>query len=508
MNRVARASTVICIAVLSVTVLITIIRGATGLPAPYLHNYGENALLVNAWGLATGHGLYRLSELNSVPVFMAPYPPVFYLIAAGAIKLWGISYVPGRLVSFIAMLGCAVMSACIARRRGCDTSSAVIAALAFLGAWPVYRWCRFMRVDSLAVFFELAAVFILLGRSAPKRRAAVFVAMAVLAGYTKQNAFGLAGGALLGMILAGDSLQKKRAYLIGSAYALTAVLVFLVIEAATGGSFHQFALGSFHKQMTAEVFAERVLVFLQDPISTALLAFAVIAAIVGKRDKWLMAFLAVPTVMALATVGKEGSGPNYFIETLAACAVGAAVLLHSVRSRRSAGRDMGIALICGILALCVASSFYIRKVPYKALTKSIKSLNSSPGPSIVFIKSNLSPGSLVLAQYSDMPLFANCVPAISDPYTLTRMARAGKWDPSPLVEALNNRRVDLVIMSEKVTSAGPMRFLPEAVAEAIERNYVLMAPQIPMYDLYAPLRVSLVQTPAPAQVPFSPQHDK
>jgi len=239
----------VSILILSLFAATTFFRAISGMLTPYLHNYGENTILVNAWGLATGHGLYRLSELKQVPVFAATYPPVLYLLVAAGIKIWGISYTPGRLLVYIALFGSAAMIVGIARRRGCDVRVAVMAGFAFLGVFPVYRWSPYLRVDFPALFFELAAVYIYLGPGAPVKRAGGFVIMGLLAGYTKQSIFCLAVAALLGAVIEGSPEEKKRAVIIGCAYALSAAAVFGLLEALTDGSFHEFVIGSFNKEI-------------------------------------------------------------------------------------------------------------------------------------------------------------------------------------------------------------------------------------------------------------------
>jgi len=508
MNKIVRASAAICISGLAAYAALTVIRVIVGLPAPYVHNYGENIVLVNAWGLATGHGLYRLSELNNVPVFMAPYPPVIYLLVALGIKVWGITFIPGRLLGFLAWIGCAVMIAGIARRRGCDKTSSIIAALAFSATWPVYVWARYLRVDALAIFLETAAVFILLGRNAPKRRAIAFIALAVMAGYTKQSAFGLVVGTLLGLMLDGDARQRKRIFLIGVFYGLAAFLIFVALELITKGTFHIFALGSFRKIIEWRILLGRLTALSQDPLCIAVIVLGIAAMLKRRGGWWTVTFIAVPMVTALSTAGKMGAGLNYFIETIAACSVGMALLMSPSGERSDTRRNYATVSLCAILCLCVLGSAYSRRASLEDLWINIKRFNNAiqPGPSIMFMKMNLPPGSMVLSQYSELPLFADCVPAMSDPYSLSRMADDGKWDPSPVVEALRNHRINLVIMAEKVDSSRQMVFLPAEVAKAIEENYAPLPGYIPGRYLYAPKR--LVQTPSPPQVPFGPENDE
>ena len=90
------------------------------------------------------------------------------------------------------------------------------------------------------------------------------------------------------------------------------------------------------------------------------------------------------------------------------------------------------------------------------------------------MRQHLPPNSLVLAEYSDLPLFAGCVPVMSDPFLLTMMAKKGKWDPAPVVEALRSHKVALVLTKSPINSQKQVNYLPMEVTRAIEENYKIL----------------------------------
>jgi len=152
-------------------------------------------------------------------------------------------------------------------------------------------------------------------------------------------------------------------------------------------------------------------------------------------------------------------------------------------------RDWPTVILCGCLSLCVIGSGY-RRQTYKHLYWpwqyiDVYRSNSKPSYIIKRLKSLCPPGGLILADYSDRPLFADCVPVMSDPYLLTLMAEDGKWDSSMVVKALREKRIAVVLLKEKLSYPEPMLFLPNDVAQAVVENYE-QVPIKSIFSIYVP----------------------
>jgi len=484
MKKSFSSSNVFFIIIFAAFALLTIARAVIGIPTPHLHNYGESIVLANAWGLATGHGLYRWSELDNVPMFFAAYPPIFYLPVAAGIKMWGISYVFGRSLVLLSMIGCSIMIAAIARRLGCDNLSSFAGGIMFMATWPIYVFGSYLRVDGPAVLFELIAVFILLKPKMKLRHAIGFVFFAVLAGYTKQLAFTLVAGALLGMLIGGDGSHRKRLFGIGAAYGATAILVFLAIEYWTGWHFHQFVMAGVDKSFSWEHFIRNTMEMVRDPITVAVAILGIMGFVYRRERIWYSALIIVPMAMAFRLVGVRGADINHFFEPMAACCIGAALFMNMVGNKKLNGHFRACVFLLLIFVFSLAESVYLRKGSTKKaemiLTDSGVLTNQTlKSPTAVsLMKEFLSPGDLVLSQHPDLPLFAGCLPAMTDPLTISLISNHNGEIPLPVVEALGDRRVKLVIMKEEITTAHPMQFLPKGAAEAIEDNYH----RVPLYS--------------------------
>ena len=488
MNAVRKTSLAVSALILALYLYVYVFNGIMRIPIPFMRNYGENTILVSSWALATGRGLYRWSELTSVPAIISPYSPIGYLLFAACIKVWGITYAPGRLIMFVAMFGCVGMIIAISIRIGISRIPSVVGGLLFLAPYPVTLWSAMYRMDFLALLFELIAVFLLLKERNSIWRSAAFVIAGVLAGYTKQHNFMLVVGALLGLFLFGDKARRKQLVFLGAAYAATAVVVLVVLELVTHGSFHKSVIGSFRSLAYWRTQLDETIKMLKDPITSCVIILGAIGVSLDKKYRWVATSMVFGFVIALRLILIRGGSVNYYFEPLAACCIGVAALFDHVEYIVK-DRDWPTVILCGCLSLCLIGSGYLRKSydylywPWEYVD--VYRSNSKPSYIISRLKSLCPPGGLILADYSDRPLFADCVPVMSDPYLLTLMAEDGKWDPSPVVNALREKRVAVVMLKEKLSYPEPMLFLPRDVARAVIENYE-QAPIVSIFSIYVP----------------------
>ncbi len=116
----------------------------------------ESGMLTSVWRLRQGYALYPAPSLEWAPFL---YAPLFFYVAAAVTKVVGIGYAATRLVSILATLGSFGLIFALTfhetRRRG----PALFAVGVFASLYPfVLAWYDVGRVDSLALFFFLAAL--------------------------------------------------------------------------------------------------------------------------------------------------------------------------------------------------------------------------------------------------------------------------------------------------------------------------------------------------------------
>lgn len=454
--------------------------------------YGENNVLVSAWGLLNGYGLYRKSAIDTIPAFMASYSPIYYLFVVLGFKLFGVSHFFGRLINLIAVLGSAALIGLIARRQKSERIGAIISAAAFLCVWPVMVFSRQSRVDNLAICFELAALFTILGnRSIAKN--IFFIVFALCAGYTKQTAFGIVLAALISLYADNGKSDRKRAMILAAAYASSALIIFVILQLSTGGAFYFATVKNYTALIEWGVLLDNLRKVFGDPFDLAVIAAGLYIGIVSLKrgEKLPISLICVPLFLSLLAAGKPGSNINYFTEFLAGACINLGSLFRRLPDEIER-KKYGISIAASLaLILGVSGSIISRAEVFENWIMMCRNRAQymAEQTSISVMKDVLPPGALVLAQYSEIPLFAGCTPVLSDPFKFNEMTKFGFWNPAPLVEAIVNRRIQLIIMQEKISADGSMQFLPAEAARAILENYIPIPSGNSQVFLYVPQKI-------------------
>jgi len=144
-----------------------------------------------------GQGLYVAPTLHYTPY---PYTPLYFWVSGLLAHVTGVSFLPLRLVSFVASLGCFGLLFSMVRRETGDAVAGVLAAGLFAASWEVGgSWLDIGRVDSLFMVLLLGAVAV--ARVAATWRGGLAVGLLVFASFfTKQTAL-LAAAPLLVLLV-------------------------------------------------------------------------------------------------------------------------------------------------------------------------------------------------------------------------------------------------------------------------------------------------------------------
>lgn len=182
---------------------------------------------------AQGLPIYAEPHLDYVALL---YTPLFYYAAAVASWLTGMDFAAGRIVSVLASLGTGGLFLRWLLREGGQWQAGVIAAGLFFASYRLSgRWFDLARVDSLALFLSVAALYLL--RFGQSRQAALASGLLICAAFfTKQ----LALGVLLPVAAASLAIKPRyAATVLGVAVAGLALGV-LLYERASAGWFSFF----------------------------------------------------------------------------------------------------------------------------------------------------------------------------------------------------------------------------------------------------------------------------
>jgi 4-amino-4-deoxy-L-arabinose transferase-like glycosyltransferase len=273
-------------------------------PYDFTYNEGFNLVRLNEY-VKTGQ-LYLNPE--NYPYIPNLYPPVYYLLSSPFIKLFGLSLVPLRLISFFSAILISLMIYIILKKETKDRYIPLICALFFLGN-PLNVMYFVATVDLLAMFFSIAGLFsyvILKG----KKKYFLSILFFVLAFYTKQNTLIALGAVVI------DLLLKKRFKILiiySSIIAFINPSILIVINYITKGEFIQQVFINTLKQDHS--FSQ--LFFLLVFIIIFIYIFAIACVYLRKSFTHLFSiYFIVVFISTIFFITKKGSDVNYLLEPL------------------------------------------------------------------------------------------------------------------------------------------------------------------------------------------------
>lgn len=133
---------------------------------PYQIDYDEGLNLSTAWNVAQGQNIYLVNPADHF--IAAPYPPLYFILNAFGIKLWGVQLQVGRIISFAASLAIAGMiswavNLALKRTRISQLNAggaSLIAGLMWFVPAPVFIWGTIYKQDLFAIAIALLAILL------------------------------------------------------------------------------------------------------------------------------------------------------------------------------------------------------------------------------------------------------------------------------------------------------------------------------------------------------------
>jgi len=305
---------------LGLALIIFLAQGIIALIFEYPLDYGEGPLLNQAFRITQGEPLYP-ADITSPPYLISNYPPVFVLLNAFFVWIFGPSLFIGRLIAFLCTLGAAFFIALILREFTPNQKllPLLIGSVTFLINPYVLEWSSLFRIDMLALLFSLAGLYYVIKN--PQNNKVIILAsiLFVLAAYTRQS-FGLA--APLAALIWTWTKNRKQALKLFLIYAISGLAIFGLLQWLTDGGF-------FFHIITANINPfnwTTVLHFAQDIVQKMpwILTFLVFYLALGWYYTQSYPYLApylIAGMIATFTIGKVGSNVNYLVEISAGFAL-------------------------------------------------------------------------------------------------------------------------------------------------------------------------------------------
>jgi 4-amino-4-deoxy-L-arabinose transferase-like glycosyltransferase len=322
---------------------------------PFALEWLEGGSYAQVQRLLTGQPLYARPSIEYVAMI---YPPLYYYASALMARWMGLSFLPLRIVSLTASMGSLALIYLICRREGATILPALAASGLFAATYSLSgAWFDLARVDMLALFLLLAAVW-LLRHQTVLTYAAAGLAFA-LAALTKQTHL----ITLVCLCLYIGVFERRRWAAFLLPFAATYGLAFVVLDRLYAGwyKFYVFglALGSGEyvsfspasSMQTAVAFWSRS-IFLAAPVAVIMIAAYAVNVARARQDTQRLFFFAALSVGMIGTswsVIQVGGYKNDLIPAYAVIAVLFGLGLHHLCFHDSSDRRVA----AGLLAACV-----------------------------------------------------------------------------------------------------------------------------------------------------------
>ena len=235
----------IILATIYLAIVIYII--ASRIDYKYHLEWMEGVSLVQVYRIIQGQSIYVSASLEFVPTI---YPPLYFYLAALVATLTGIRFLPLRLVSVAATLGCMIVIYLAVKNKTNSTWIGFISIGIFAATFRAGgAWFDIGRVDMLFVFLSLCGIY-LSGKTANWKAtlAGIFFALSFL---TKQTVTPILAATFISILI---SSPKRALYFILS-FGMSSVLAYLIINRLTNGwyEFYIFILPAANRIIWSDV---------------------------------------------------------------------------------------------------------------------------------------------------------------------------------------------------------------------------------------------------------------
>ena len=450
------------------------------LPFPGSIEYIEGLIWQQA-KLIPGPRMY--ADFQQSPPFISfEYPPVYPLLVHGIASLGVPWLVAGRLLSMLSGIAIALLTAAIVRETyesakdhpehsHAPLIGAVVAGMIVVMFRPFQFWSYVMRVDMLAVSFELLGMYV--GLLSLRRPRLVYASalIFVVALYTKQNT--LAGLlATFGVLVLHSPARALRAAALGLVVGLA---IFAGLAWVTHGGFVRHTIlydaNRFTLQRALHILAQTH--FLRN--HAAYLVISLIAAVSmvlanGRQSArqmppgYLLALLYfLLTSASSVEMGKVGANDNYLISFVAGCALLIGLAIERAVHWRRSGQPVALLVLSMALllqAIAVAPIFGRQRVVDPEYRREYAEL----------IEQTRRANKPVLSD--DMVLLMQAGKEIPwEPGSITELSAQRLFDEKKLVSYIERHELAFAVVTGSPGRGSFDEWYSPAVASALSKNY-------------------------------------
>lgn len=433
---------------------------------PYTLDYGEGPLLDQAVRLARFENIYH-RDLSQPPYTIANYPPLFPLIQAPFVWIFGPALWYGRALSSLSVLLAAIFIGLTIYTLTRRSEAGIVAGLVLLAIPYTLFWGVLNRVDSLALGLSLAALYVVV-RWGEKRQGLVGTAILLsLAIFTRQS-YALAAPLAAFTWLLRQPARKRAFELALWTGGFTLVLMGGMYLASGGGFFTNIVTANVNPFSWETVRNNFTTIRNQ---MTVFFLFGIVFLGVGWVRQlrtpawWLIAPYLVGATLSGMTIGKTGSNINYLMELAAALSLLAGAGLAWSRERR-----WSIALALVLLVVQVGGLQRWTANDHQGWSK--EHLAQTDDQATMDRRIRQAQGVVLADEYmAAVPLAGK--PLHFQPFEFKQMVTAGLWDEGPFLEQIRRQQFALIILYDPPSwNSRRERWTPMQL-QAIEANYMV-----------------------------------
>lgn len=481
-----KSAAIILLMALSVAVVIFLLYTSLAILHPYPLDYGEAPLVDQAVRLASGENIYR-TDLSSPPYTISNYPPLYALLLAPFVKLFGPTFLAGRAISTVSALASATFISLIIYSQTKNRLAAATAGLFLLANPYVTHWSGFLRIDLLALAFSTAALYLLTKKPASQGGLIAGALLLVAAIFTRQSyalAAPLAAFVALWFqpspqdshsatsgrgprFLSLDVLPgRRKAFGLAVMVGGLVLLLFFILNIITHGGFYFNVVTANVNKFDIEQLKWHISQ-LRDtaPILLAISGIFLLFAHRKLRFWPLVASYLIGATLAGLTIGKIGSNVNYLLELSAALGLvaGAAIAWTGEHRWLRAILLTLLSLQVGLLIWTTLNDYMEPLIERRSLLVEISELESLVAGTDGIVLADEYMGLITLQR---QPLYIQ-------PFEVTQLANAGLWDQRTFVESIENKEFPMILIHHFPDfPVYEQRWTPEMLS-AIEKNYTL-----------------------------------
>jgi ABC-type glycerol-3-phosphate transport system permease component len=437
-------------------------HGLAALAFPYPLNYGEGPLLDQAVRLAGMKNIYP-ADLSTPPYVVSNYPPLFVLLQAPLVWIFGPEFLYGRVISLASTMAVAGLIFATLHAITRDRTASAAGGLTFLAVPFVLHWSSLDRVDMLGLALSWGGLYTVVRR--PDRRGVILAALLFVAAiYTRQTYALAAPLAAFTWLLAGG--HWRRALGLATLSGSLSLLLLGLLSALTEGGFYFHTVTANVNEFRWEQVAYHLTTM--QGLMPLLFVGAVAFVILGLRSRpalwWLAgAYLAGSAVAALL-IGKIGSDVNYLLELSAALALTAGAMISRYASRPGVRGALLLALAVQV-AIMIQASQYV----YSGLQSDVIAHRAG----LIRLQEVVddSNGVVLADEYAGLlPLDGRSI--YLQPFEMTQLHRDGGWDQRPLLTSIRHREFPAILIWKPPYAAGIQRERwTREMLRAIGENY-------------------------------------